>query len=327
MNWTIWRNMIITAYALLAIAGCSGGVGSVASGGTGGTGISSGTVTGFGSVFVNGVEFTTTSSSVELDGVSGPDESTDPHRGLKVGMVVKVNGEFDDDDIHGTSAEIEYKDNLEGPVDSITPIDATTKQAVVLGQTVILDMNQTHFENTTFDTLAVGNVIEVSGLLDDAGQIQATFVEKKADSFVSGTTQIEVKGTIKSLDTMAKTFQINALTVAYASATELPSGGPANGQYVEVKGTSYSGGTLTATKVEMDDDTLGAMDAGKVELEGYITAVTSPTQFQVGTQAVQTTGSTVFENGTSSDIALGRKIEVEGPLAGGILTATKVSFH
>jgi len=105
---------------------------------------------------------------------------------------------------------------------------------VVLGQTVILDVNQTHFENTTFDTLAAGNVIEVSGLLDDAGQIQATFVEKKADSFIPGT-EIEVKGTIKNLDNVAKTFQINALTVDYASATELPSGGPANDQYVEVK--------------------------------------------------------------------------------------------
>jgi len=318
--------MIMTPCVLLAIASCGGGGGSVASGGTGGTGISAGAVTGFGSVFVNGVEFSTTSSSVELDGVSGPDESTDPHRGLKVGMVVKVDGEFDDDDIHGTAAEIEYKDNLEGPVDSITAIDTTTKQAVVLGQTVILDVNQTHFENTTFDTLAVGNVIEVSGLLDDAGQIQATFVEKKADSFIPGT-EIEVKGTIKNLDNVAKTFQINALTVDYASATELPSGGPANDQYVEVKGTNYSGGTLTATKIELDDDTLGAMDAGKVEMEGYINVVTSQTQFTVGTQAVQTTGSTVFENGTASDIAMGRKVEVEGPLAGGVLTATKVSFH
>lgn len=326
MNRTVFRNLIMTAWVLMAVAGCGGGGGSVASGGTGGTGISAGTVTGFGSVFVNGVEFSTTTSTVELDGASGPDEATDPHRGLKVGMVVKVDGEFDDDDIHGTAAEITYKDNLEGPVDSITVIDATTKQAVVMGQTVILDKNQTHFENTTFDTLAVGNVIEVSGLLDDTGQIRATFVEKKADSFVPGT-EIEVKGTIQNLDSVAKTFQINALTVDYASATVLPSGGPANGQYVEVKGTGYTGGTLTATKAEIDDDTLGAMDAGKVEIEGFVTEVTSPTQFTVGIQAVQTTGSTVFENGTSSDIAVGRKMEVEGPLAGGVLTATKVSFH
>ena len=324
MNWTLLRNMIMTPCVLLAIASCGGGGGSVASGGTGGTGISAGTVTGFGSVFVNGVEFSTTTSSVELDGASGPDEATDPHRGLKVGMVVEVEGTFDDNGTTGTAARITYKDNLEGPVSSITPINATTSQAVVLGQTVIID-SQTVFEGTTFGTLAVGNLIEVSGLPDDTGSIHATFIELKAVSFVAGM-PIEVKGTIQNLG--ATTFQINALTVDYSSATHLPSGGLANGQFVEVKGTSSDNGvTLTATEIEIDDDTLGVSDAGKVEMEGFVTEVTSQSQFKVGTQAVQTTGSTVFENGTASDIAMGRKVEVEGPLAGGVLTATKVSFH
>ena len=104
MNWTLLRNMIMTPCVLLAIASCGGGGGSVASGGTGGTGISAGTVTGFGSVFVNGVEFSTTTSSVELDGASGPDEATDPHRGLMVGMVVEVEGTFDDNGTTGTAA-------------------------------------------------------------------------------------------------------------------------------------------------------------------------------------------------------------------------------
>lgn len=324
MNWALFRHMTLAAAALLAVAGCGGaGGGSVAGGGTGGTGISSGTVTGFGSVFVNSVEFDTTNSSVTLDGTSGPDETADPHRGLKVGMVVKVDGEFSDDDIHGSAMEIEYKDNLEGPIDSITPIGAMSKRMVVLGQTVILDINQTHFENTTFDTLAVGNVIEVSGLLDVDGNIQATYVEKKADSFVSGTTEIEVKGAIKNLG--ATTFQINALTVDYSAAT-LPSEVLADGQHVEVKGRNYDGVTLTATEVEIDDDTLGATDAAKVQVEGFITSVNSQTEFTVGTQPVKTTSSTVFENCTTCNIAADRKVEVEGSLAGSVLTATKVSF-
>jgi len=322
MNWTLFRNMMMTAGVVLAVAGCGGGGDTVASGGTGGTGISSGPVTGFGSVFVNDVEFDTTTSSVTIDGA--PDDGTDPHRGLKVGMVVKVDGEFADDGIHGTATEIEYKDNVEGPVDSITPtIDPTINRAVVLGQTVILDKTQTHFENTTFDTLAQGDFVEVSGLVDDAGQIRATYVEVKTPG------EMEVKGTIKNLDMQAKTFKINALIVDYSSTntSDLPGGVPADGQYVEVKGMTYSGGTLTATEVEMDDDTLGAADAGKVEMEGYVTDVTPPSQFTVGTQAVQTTSSTVFENGTASNIVKGSKVEVEGPLAGGVLTATKVSFH
>lgn len=318
MNWALFRNMIMTASALLMVAACGGGGGTVASGGTGGTGISSGTVTAFGSVFVNGVEFSTTSSSVTENGASGPDETTDPHRGLKVGMVVEVEGSFDDNGTTGTSADITYKDNLEGPIYSIS--GTTTKTAVILGQTVIMD-SQTAIEpaGTLLNSLAPGDFVEVSGLVDDTGSIRATYVEVKTPGVM------EVKGTIKSLDTTAKTFQINALTVNYSSAT-LSTGVPANGQYVEVKGTSSDGGvTLTATEVDIDDDTLGATDAGKVEMEGFVTGVTSPTQFKVGTQAVQTTASTVFEGAGS--IVLGTKVEVEGPLAGGVLTATKVSFH
>lgn len=322
-----FRNTIMTVWVLLAVASCgSDGGGSVAGGGTGGTGISSGTVTGFGSVFVNGVEFSTTTSSVTVNGTAGPDESTDPHRGLKVGMVVKVDGEFDDNGTTGTATRITYKSNFEGPVGSISA-GATTRQAVVLGQTVILDVNQTHFENATFDTLAVGNVIEVSGLLDNTGRIRATFVKKKADSYNPGT-EIEVEGTIQNLNSGAMTFQINALTVDYSLATELPSGGLANDQFVEVNGTSSDNGvTLTATEVEIEDDTLGVMDTGKVEMEGFVTDKTSPSQFKVGTQEVRTTASTVFEDGTANNIVPGRKVEVEGSLAGGVLTATKVSFH
>ncbi len=333
MSKTLFRNVILMLWTLLAVVACGGGGGDgggVASGGTGGTGVSSGTVTGFGSVFVNGVEFDTQTSSVTLDGSSGPDEATDPHRGLKVGMIVKVDGEFDDDGIHGAATEIEYEDNLEGPVDSITSIDATTKRAVVLGQTVILDKNRTNFEKTTFDTLAVGNVIEVSGLTDADRNIRATYVEMKAVSFVSGTTEMEVKGTIKNLDTGAKTFQINALTVNYASAdtSDLSGGIPANDQLVEVKGTSFgAGGELIATKVEPEDDGLGVADADEAEIEGYVTAFTSSSQFTVGNQPVETTGSTVFEGGMAGDIAMGRKLEVKGSLVGGILTATKIEFE
>ena len=324
MNWTLWRNMIVTAGAIAAVVSCGNG-GPIASGGTGGTGISSGPVTGFGSIFVNSVEFGTTTSSVTLNGTSGPDEATDPHRGLKVGMVVEVEGTFNDSGTTGTADSIAYNDNLQGPVTSITDIDATTKRTVVLGQTVIID-GQTAFDGATFATLAVNNLIEVSGLVDKTGNIHATYVGLLAASFADGM-EIEVKGAIKGLDSTARTFQINALTVDY-SAASVPSGGLANGQYVEVKGTSYDGGvTMTAVEVDSYNDTFGTANVGRVEVEGYVTAITSQSQFTVGNQAVQTTGSTVYEGGSASNIAIGRRLEVEGSLANGLLTASKISFE
>jgi Domain of unknown function (DUF5666) len=331
MNRVLFRNLVLIAWAFMAVTACrsggggsDGGNGIASSGGTGGTGVSYGSVSGFGSVFVNGVEFDTTNSTVTLNGSPGPDESVDPHRGLMTGMVVKVDGTFDGNGTTGTASSITFKDDLTGPVSSITSIISPIVQIVTLGQNVIVD-SQTVFSGTTLTTLSLGNVIEVSGLPDNNGDIHATYIEFKAGSFVPGL-QIGVKGTIHNLNPVLKTFQINALTVDYSLATNLPPGVPANGQFVEVKGTNLLGIVLIADSVALDDNSLGTTDAGIAQMEGYVTALTSPSAFTVGVQPVQTTASTVFDGGTAGDVAAGVKLRVQGSLAGGILTATKISF-
>lgn len=333
MNLPRFRHLELMGLMLIAVTAChdsmgGGGMsgGSMANNGTGSTGMSSGTVTGFGSVFVNGVEFDSTASTVMLNGNPGPDETMDPHRGLMVGMVVEVRGTFDNNGTTGTANSITFKDNLEGPVSRITNISATTGQAVVLGQTVIID-SQTAFAGATFATLAVGNVIEISGLPDNTGSIHATLVELKAASFVPGM-EIEVKGTIRNLDSLAKTFQINALIVDYASVMNLTAGVPADGQFVEVKGTNFAAADeLIADSVGLEDNNLGIMDADAVQLEGFVTTMISPSRFSVGVQSVQTMASTVFNGGAAGSIALGKEVEVEGTLSGGVLTATRVLFR
>lgn len=49
--------------------------------------------------------------------------------------------------------------------------------------------------------------------------------------------------------------------------------------------------------------------------------------FNIGSQAVVTNGSTRFEGGVATDLVVGTKVEVEGSISGGVLTATKVSFR
>ncbi len=107
----------------------------------------------------------------------------------------------------------------------------------------------------------------------------------------------------------------------------LPTGVPANGQFVAVKGTNLAGIVLIADSVALDDNSLGVTDAGVAQIQGFVTAMTSPSQFTVGVQPVQATASTVFEGGVAGDIALGKKLQVDGALAGGMLTATKISFR
>jgi len=191
---------------------------------------------------------------------------------------------------------------------------------------VLID-NQTGFENFT-PPPAPGDFVSVHGHVTGNGVIAAGFVEKKTATPLP---PFAVKGFVQSHNAAAQTFQVGALTVNYSGAiiSDMPMGSW-NGLLVEVKGNTCSGtapvcGTLTATKVEPSG--LTVTEAMEAEVEGFVTVVTSPSSFKIGTQAVVTNGATVFEGGLASDIALGVKLEAEGVLSGGILTASKISFR
>jgi hypothetical protein len=142
-----------------------------------------------------------------------------------------------------------------------------------------------------------------------------------------------VRGTVAEHNDGAKTFKVGALIVNYGVPGTIindmpaPNGSNWNGLFVEVKGSCADNpvcGTLTATKVE--SERLGVADAAQAEVEGFVTTFTSISNFKVGSQQVLTNGSTVFLGGDKAEIAPGVKLEVEGSLAGGVLTATKVKF-
>ena len=117
--------------------------------------------------------------------------------------------------------------------------------------------------------------------------------------------------------------------VRYVGAVfnDMPAGGW-NGLLVEVKGTACAAspvcGTLTASKVEPGG--LQVANAAAAEIEGFVTAI-SAGGFTLGAQPVVVTASTRFENGVAGDLIVGAKLEAEGSISGGILTATKVSFR
>src|SRR6267378_4661313 len=296
---------------LLALASC----------GTGGTGATSsnpatsfGTITGFGSVFVNGVEFSTSGATIVLDGNPAAESN------LRVGMVVTVNGSRSGSS--GSATRIEVDDAVKGFVEAKVDPNHWT----VMGQRVLVD-DRTRFENNARP--GVGEFAEVHGLVVADGTISGGFIEKKNAPFPA----FEVKGFVKKHSDASKTFDIGALTVNYSNATINDMPNPAttswNGLLVEAKGSTCTGtapvcGTLTASKVEPNGPQM--QEADEFEIEGFVTSLTSTSDFVVGNQRVVTTGSTRFEGGVAGDIAVGVKLEVEGVLAGGVLTASKVEF-
>jgi hypothetical protein len=172
----------------------------------------------------------------------------------------------------------------------------------------------------------VGDYLEVHGLPSGEGEITAGFIERKT---TLPTPPFAVKGFVRSRDAGAQTFVVGALTVSYTGATsnDMPAGSW-NGLLVDVKGSACAGnpvcGTLSASKVERGGAVVDAK--AKAEIEGFVTSG-SAASFVLGSQPVVTTGSTVFEGGLPQDVVPGVKLEAEGPIAGGVLTAVKISLR
>lgn len=311
-SFTKWFSA--AAVLALSLAACggggsnSGGIDGTGGGGIDGTGVAYGTITGFGSVIVNGVTFGTTGATIKLD------DNTVTQNDLRVGMVVRVDGSID----NRQAATIAVDDAVKGRVEQV--LDAN--RLVVMGQTVLID-NQTRVAN---GTPVVNDYVEVHGLPSADGVVTAGYIERKT---TLATPPFVVKGFVKSHDTAARTFVVGALTVNYSAATvnDMPAGSW-TGLLIDAKGSACAAqpvcGTLTASKVEPG----GAVVANiaKAEIEGFVSSVTA-NGFVIGSQTVVTSSSTLYEGGVAADVVAGVKLEAEGPISNGVLTAVKVSFR
>jgi len=315
------RALPVAAAILLAACGGSGGYDNGATPTTNGSMpvVAIGAISAFGSVYVNGVRYDTSGAMVSIDDRPGIESQ------LQVGDVVRISGRLNGDRRGGTAASIDCNDAVEGPVQSV---DLTTGTLVVLGQTVKVDATTSFDDNIQPASLVgvpVGAVVEVSGFRDADGVIRATRIERHdpGDEF-------EVTGVIANHDPAAKRFAISALIVDYVTAQldDLPGGAPADGLLVEVKGWSLdANGVLLATRVEGERGGMNADDDDEAEIEGVITRFVSATDFDVNMQPVMTSAATRFENGTSVDLALNVRVEVEGDISNGVLQAEKVKFE
>jgi hypothetical protein len=314
--------MVALAAGLATGCGGGGGGGSSSSGSgidRGGITIAQGPISGFGSVIVNGVHYSTSGATITVDDQPGSESE------LRVGYVVRIEGTLDASGTTGTAKTISFNDNVEGPVQSI---DLVASRLVVLGQIVQVGP-ATSFDDSIVPRdlggLLVGDRVEVSGLVGSDGVIAATRIERKG---AAGT--VEVRGVASGVDNAAHRLQINGLTVDYSSAqlSGFASGQPANGDVIGAKGTVDGSGMLNATQLEKRSDSLPGTPNDKAELEGLVTRFVSATDFDVAGQRVTTTAATVYEHGTVADIALDAGIEVSGTFdTSGRIVAQKFEFR
>lgn len=322
-----WLPLLLPVFLTLS---CGVGGTDFAGGGTGGTGISTGAVSSFGSVVVNGVHFHTDNSvapgfrTKKL--VNGADKSDRMDRDVfAVGMVVTVR--------HGTGDNnaqvIEFRDNLSGPIEARTP--GADNVIVVLGHTIVVE------NATLFGGLKVNDVVEVSGFVDSAGRIRAEFVSSSSPP-ANG---FEAKGYVSGLS--GASFRLGPLPggsgatigVSFDPASIPVPAGLINGMYVQVftSDREAAGGVITAAGIVKIAARTEFPNRAAVDLAGLVTTPWAGSEndlsFTVEGKRVQWTHNTEFEggDGTQEDTRQAdRKVQVQGIENGGVLFATRIVF-
>ena len=319
--------LLTIALSALLVAACGGGAGggpgsAIAAtppvGGIDRSGQSVGPVTGFGSVFVNGIEFDTRQATITRNGQSALE------RDLRIGQIVTVMGTRNDARTTGTATSVTYRSNVVGPV---TAADIATRRLTVLGQTVQVD-DGTVFDGVTpadITGVAVNDNLEVSGLTGANGVILATRVDRRAPPAT-----LELRGAVGTLDTALKTFAIGAQVIDYSGVS--PVGFPGNlingGDHVQVQGPAPVGNApLRATRLEKESASPAGAAGAHSEVEGLVTRFAAASDFDVAGQKVISNAETRFADGGAGDIRLDARLEVEGTVDGnGALVAATIEL-
>lgn len=278
-----------------------------------------GTITGFGSVVIDGQRFDDSLAKVLIS--DRPDAQTAGTLGdLHTGM--RVQGELKD----GVLQNLVVNFALAGTVGAI---DATAGTLVVFGQTI--KTTATGQLPTVFDgfsalsQLAVGDLVKVSGTVASDGSITATRIERKAKD---GTEVFRLSGAVQGLDTTAKTFALvgnSSVTVSYADAKLLPTGAVIeNGKLVSVVATAApttSGGktVLAASVIEVKARKLP--DSSDTTVGGPINDFKSLASLRIGDVVVDASTATLKEGTQAADVVNGAQAQAHGAIKDGVMKA------
>lgn len=316
----------VSAVCIALLSACGGGGGGSAAPSV--TAPVAGTVSGLGSVVVNGVRYETIGASV-LDA----DDRSAISTPLGLGMTVSI-------DPLSTSASaagvIYVQTGIKG---SATVVDSVAKTLNVAGLPVTTDSSTFIVTSTgvagTFSDLANSPNVEVYGLPQTDGTFKATRIEIKSTA-----QPVQLVGTISNLNIANGTFTLgsggNTVNVTF-SAVNAPAG-LANGSVVSVhtattvSSTQYAATSLYLRAANVSTFSQYAINYGGTsgvsteanELYGMVSGLTA-----VGTgcsMQVQGVPTTISSGTLCSSLQNGDYVEVKGLLANGSLAAYRVEF-
>ena len=319
----------LAATALFCACGGEGGGGLADNGGMSGTGISQGTVTSFGSVFVNGVEWDLDSSTIEIDGAPASESE------LRLGMVVRINGDLSPDGTTGTAIDLACYATVEGPIEN-DPVasspDGLEMSFSTLGTLIIMNEETTAFDvdgGASFAGLRADDVVEVRGFTDDNGVVRATRIRQVGVFPANSNAELWgfVSNLVKNPDESGD-FSIGTILVHYVASTDfshVTRESLANGDFIEAKGTlRIAGNVLDVDEIESEIQGLGSGSFDNAEIEGFVSNFVSNGSFEVSGTLVDASAAVFDPPGFDLTITNGARVEVEGRLENGVLIADSV---
>ena len=280
----------------LAAVGCvilmvaCGGAGELGSGGTGsGSSAALGTVTGLGSVFVDGVRFEDSDAAVQTEDVNGDPVLAETKLGQRVAVAFTVDN---------VAQTVNIEPELLGKVSAAPGGGSFTVlgQAVVVNGTAVLGpVTQYGGGYTSVDDVQAADFVEVHGVWRTSAGVtvlQATRVEKLAADFAF----LRVVGNVSGLSNGGTRFNLGGLTVDTTAAVLVPAGRVltegrsvvvhARPSDLQVTGTTS---TLTARRVRMRELTNGPVPS---YVGGVVSNFVAGSSFKLGDIAVHYDAST-----------------------------------
>jgi hypothetical protein len=320
---------LLALVSAAVLAACGGAIGS---GGTGAVSpsVGGGTVTGFGSVIIDGLRFDDRSVPTLAENEPGNAQTAESRLGHRVEVEV---------DDHGEARTLRVEASVIGAVTSTSITGPQAGSFVVLGQTVTVNANASAGPVTQFGggygnalDLQVGDPVEVHGAsktLNNAAVLQATRIEKRP----SMPAYLRVSGIVGGLGSSGPNrFVLGALVVDYGSASISPNGAaPSNGAAVVVFApaaqlTAAAGSmpVLAASKLRIRHSAPANVET---TVSGFIGLLDSAKgEFDLGGLKVKYEPSAVQPAGTV--LANGLYVRVHGSFAeDGSLLATQVRLR
>ena len=296
----------------------------LAEGGMTGTGISAGRITGFGSIYVNGVRYNVDQAAFYRDGAVASGQG-DFHIGEFVTVTTSSS-----DSTTSVAAQVSFNSLIMGEV---TAISADGQSLEVMGQTVTTDELTMLHGMTQLTDLVLGNVVEVSGVRNAEGTITASSIKLAQATYPNDGSLLKLEGSVQDLLAEQQSFRLGNLTVDYSTAQleGFLSHSLADGVYVEVETQqALQGLVLIASKVKLKSGKLDFPQNALIELEGAVTTIETNTdtssRFTLNNQVIVTDANTQFMGMSVADIVLDALLEVEGYInSTGELRASRVA--